>query len=228
VELLPPCEIRELYELHSTRSTAVNQALLDLRAQLGAHQLPPTWDDALRMNRLSMWLHQVLAFDDAINSFCAYAKGVAASKGIRWLSLGKQRRENAEPSRCQRRRGSARGVQDRLMKLSEVLCLDDNRQFHLEVTVAPRHFAWRDAWAHQGGRLRDEYPCVLSYFEQRGAVEELNGATWPLDNAWREARLCFSKVICILARAATGVAQAGGRAGPRVTPKAMGLKRQRT
>jgi len=225
VELLPPCEIRELYELHSTRSTAVNQALLDLRAQLGAHQLPPTWDDALRMNRLSMWLHQVLAFEHAVSSLCPFAKRAARSRGKHWKSLGKADGKTEHSSWAQS--GSARRLHTSLVRLGEVLDLTGCTQFELELTVAPRHFAWRDAWAHHGGRLGDQYPCVFSYFEQLNGIEELNGEAWPLDKAWSEARLCFSKVIYILARAATGVAQAGSRAGPRVSPQATGLKRQR-
>ena len=61
--MLQPQEIAEQYELHSQRSTAVNDVLIRLRLAPCGCKPPPEWEEALRVNRLSMWLHQVLAFE---------------------------------------------------------------------------------------------------------------------------------------------------------------------
>jgi hypothetical protein len=46
---------------------------------------------------------------------------------------------------------------------------------------------------------------VFSYFEARGAVEEVKGVAYPLDKAWSEARESFSKTIALLLEASRHV-----------------------
>ena len=189
--LLDPAEIAALYEWHSHRSTAVNEVLNELRHKLdaayGTGTLPGLWDDAVRQSRLSMWLHQVLAFREALDLFVGWARRTKTA-----------RRRTAGDGPYSR---TARTVYHEMTDLRTWLGLDSDSQFQLECEVAPRHFVWRDAWAHHGGRLRAESPEVFFYFEDKQAIEELAGVAYPLDNAWSEARRSFSKSIELLLNA---------------------------
>jgi hypothetical protein len=84
--------------------------------------------------------------------------------------------------------------------VGSLLGLDSDAQFRHEITVAPRHYIWRDAWVHRGGRLREYHQQTYEYFEQRGGLTELNGCAWPRDPAWSEARLSFRKLVEPLVR----------------------------
>ena len=193
--LLYPPDIAALYNLHSEKSTAVNDALQYLLTASGCRPLSPSWDEALRANRLSMWLHQVIAFRDALDLFISWGKRAAREAGQQLPRVPKK----SPPAWVS---GSARTVHADMARLGVWLRLDREEQFEWECQVAPRHYVWRDAWVHHGGRLRHLCAEVFKYFAERSAVEELDSIAYPLDNAWREARLSFSKTVQILACAA--------------------------
>lgn len=189
--LLEPAEIAALYHWHSHKSTAVNEVLNELRGKLeaayGTGTLPGLWDDAVRQSCLSMWLHQVLAFREALDLF------------VRWARSAK--RAGSKAAGDGQYSGTACTVHQEMTDLGAWLGIDSDSQFQLEREVAPRHFVWRDAWAHHGGRLRAESPEVFLYFKDKQAIEELAGVAYPLGNAWSEARCSFSKSIELLLNA---------------------------
>lgn len=193
--LLDPPDIAALHKLHSEKSTAVNDALQYLLTASGRQPLSPSWDDALRANRSSMWLHQVIAFADALDLFVCWTRRVA-----------REARQKLPPVPTTPlpawASGSASAVHRDMGRLAGWLRLDRDPQFQWECQVAPRHYVWRDAWAHHGGRLRERCEEVFRYFEERNGVEELEGIAYPLDNAWTEARSSFAKTVETLVRAA--------------------------
>jgi len=197
-------EIREQYELHSKRSTAVNEALGKLRVALGPGGGVAEWEEALRVNRLSMWVHQVLAFDDALGLLRAVAKEVAGGRTLR--QFGKQQKASVDSIwPASRATSHARGTYCSLCEVGDVFGVLGDRQYEHELEVAPRHFVWRGAWAHHGGKLREYHEETYGYFKERCALEDRNEASWPLDPAWSEARLSFKELVRILARAASGI-----------------------
>ncbi len=189
--LLEPAQVAALYELHSQNSTAVNEALLELAGACSCANLAPRWVEALRLNRLSMWLQQVLAFEDALGLFVHRTKDA-----FRRARRPRTRPASASPPNWVSR--SAYRAYSDMVRLGAWLGLGSDQQFELECQVAPRHFVWRDAWAHHGGRLRDCSAEVFSYSEKACALEEVQGIAYPLDNAWREARGSFSRSIDLL------------------------------
>jgi hypothetical protein len=195
---LGPRGVAEEYELHSRRSTALNEVLMQLQAAPRRTPLPQEWHEALRVNLFSMWLHQVLAFEHALNSLWRYEKQVARRQGKLLSDFGGARKANAR--QLWPDRSSAIKIYHKLAELGEFLTVGSHPQFCHEVTVAPRHFIWRDAWAHIGGRLQERYPETYDYYRQRGAVEQRDGSAWPLDPAWQEARLSFQQLVQLLTR----------------------------
>ena len=186
-------EVVEEYELHSRRSTAVNEVLMCLRP---AHS-SPEWQEALKVNLLSMWLHQVLAFEQALATVCRHGRYLARQKGRPLSDFGRLRKAGAASLWPQR--SSAITVYCHLSELGELLAVESDPQFEHETTVAPRHFIWRDAWAHRGGRLQEHDAQTYDYFLARDALEERAGSAWPLDPALQEARLSFQQLVRLLA-----------------------------
>jgi len=187
-------EIDQEYELHSCRSTAVNEVLVKLQAAL--RPSPQEWHEALRVNLLSMWLHQVLAFEHALNCLRHHGKDAARQQNKQLSECGQAAKTRAR--QLWPKRTSARGVYRSLCELGEVFGLASDPQFCHELAVAPRHFIWRDAWAHRGGRLQDFHQETYHYFRECNAVEDRDGSAWPLDPAWQEARLSFQQIVRLL------------------------------
>lgn len=157
---------------------------------------PQEWDEALRVNLLSMWLHQVLAFEHALNCLSRYGKRLATQQNKRLSECGQAAKSRA--GQLWPTRTSAPAIYCHLCELSDLFALTSEPQFQLELTVAPRHFIWRDAWAHRGGRLQEFHPETYEYFRQRNGVEYRDDSAWPLDPAWQEARLSSHQIVQLL------------------------------
>lgn len=201
LQALSPAEIRAVYELHSHNSTATNDALVAL-ARLNPGLLGSSmWLNALRASHFSMWLHQVLSFEYATRSFVDYARGLAR-KGQASVSVN-SRQLKAQAKKLWPKSGSAQRIHINLREMGLQWSLASDRQFKLELQVAPRHYVWRDAWAHCGGRLREYDRGAYEYFHQKSFLEDRDGVAWPQAAAWTEARLCFSKLIDTFVESAT-------------------------
>lgn len=194
-----PDEISAVYELHSQRSTATNEALVRLARLDSGWKSSATWTHALDASRFSMWLHQVLAFEYAASSLVACARSVARKH--RSATSATRDSRKAAARKLWPRSGSAQRVYSELREMGLCWNLTSDAQFQHELCVAPRHYVWRDAWAHRGGRLRDYDEDAYAYFRQKSAIEERDGVAWPLDCAWSEARQSFRTLLDMLVAA---------------------------